>query len=67
MIKLNIDCFNRKRPRSMSLTIYQLNLILLLMVKNRRGGAVGLSIRLACGSLGFRIPAATDLNRKNRQ
>ena len=29
------------------------------------GGAVGKSIRKASGSLGVRIPAATDFSRKN--
>ena len=27
------------------------------------GGAVGWSVRLACGRLGFRIPATTDPSR----
>ena len=31
---------------------------------DRYGGAVCLSVRLACGSLGVRIPAATVLSRK---
>ena len=33
---------------------------------NRGGGAVGKSVRLASGRLRVRIPAATDLSRKNR-
>ena len=33
---------------------------------NLGGGAVGQSFRLACESLSVRIPAATDLSRKNR-
>ena len=31
---------------------------------DRYGGAIRLSVRLACGSLGVRIPAATVLSRK---
>ena len=31
----------------------------------QRVGAVGLSVRPASGRLGVRIPAATDLSRKN--
>ena len=33
---------------------------------NRRVGAVGLTVRLTSERLGVRIPAATELNRKNR-
>ena len=33
---------------------------------NRTDGAVGQSVQPASGSLGVRIPAATDLIRKNR-
>ena len=33
---------------------------------DRDGGVVGKSVRLACESLGVRIPVATDLSRKIR-
>ena len=32
----------------------------------RGGGALGYSVRIASGTLGVRIPAATYLSRKNR-
>ena len=36
-------------------------------MNNIRGGVeVGLSVRLTSGKLGVRIPAGTDLSRKNR-
>ena len=37
-----------------------------LHLKNRGGGAVGYSVRLASGRLGVRIPAATDLSSNKK-
>ena len=37
-----------------------------IIIRNRGGGAVGKSFCPASGRLGDRIPAATDLSRKNR-
>ena len=37
-----------------------------ILMKNRIGGAVGKNVRTANGMFGVRIPAATELSRKNR-
>ena len=43
--------------------IYAVNNINSSIMYSPGGGAVGYSVRLACGMLGVRVPAKTDLNR----
>ena len=62
--RMGCKTFNYKNQSFLIFSYYVTAVIQL--TQNRGGGAVGESVRLASGRLGVRIPAATDLSRKNR-